>query len=115
MEIDNTITCWPTTPIQRWFFEHDFVMPNRWNVSMLFTINETPDIAILRLAVGQLREKYHSLRLQIRQANGEWIQYLANTDDGEIFHTFDLSTLDSMQQAREMERLGNALHTSFVF
>ena len=41
----------PLTPIQRWFFDHDFADPHHWNQSFVFRCDEPLDLAALELAV----------------------------------------------------------------
>jgi amino acid adenylation domain-containing protein/non-ribosomal peptide synthase protein (TIGR01720 family) len=105
---------WPTTPIQRWFFEHDFAFPTLWNTAMLFKAAEEAAGSLLRLAVEALIRKHHVLRLQFRKHDEQWVQYTAGNDP-DIFQSFDLSDLPYGEQCRELERICNEVQTSFTF
>ena len=66
----------PLTPIQRWFFEQEFVDPHHFNQSVLLEGREALDPAILEEAVERLVVHHDALRLRFRQTSGKegWSQ-----------------------------------------
>jgi amino acid adenylation domain-containing protein/non-ribosomal peptide synthase protein (TIGR01720 family) len=84
------------TPIQHWFFEHDFAEPHHWNQAFLFEIDAALDRERLERAFAALLRHHDALRLRFeRHANGwsqayeapasrvplEWIAFDAVPDD----------------------------------
>jgi non-ribosomal peptide synthase protein (TIGR01720 family) len=105
---------WPTSPIQRWFFDRNFFNPTLWNMATLFKANSAIDLHLLRLAAEQLVHRHVALRLQFLRHKEEWVQRVMEKSD-DIFHSFDLSHLDFAAQRAELARLGTQLQSSFRF
>lgn len=108
-------TSWPTTPIQEWFFEHNFVNPTLWNASMLFQTSTELDVERLQVATKLLFKKHPALNLQFRKRDGGWIQVPADENDEAVFQYFDFSSLDPAEQSRQLQDIGNELQNSFSF
>ena len=53
----------PPTPIQRWFFEHDFTDPHHWNQSFVFRCDAPLDLTALELAVEASARRIEEIHL----------------------------------------------------
>ena len=54
----------PLTPIQHWFFEHDFTRPAHWNQATVLGLGRRIEGRDLRRAVAALAEHHDALRLR---------------------------------------------------
>ncbi|HEV2963308.1 MAG TPA: condensation domain-containing protein, partial [Candidatus Angelobacter sp.] len=106
---------WPTLPNQRSYFDRNVVNPALWNVVILRKVASAANPRLLQLAIEQLIRKHSTLRLQFREFEGEWVQYLADESQSGLFYTFDLSHFDYATQLKELLRIGNQLNSSFRF
>ncbi len=61
------------TPIQKWFFEHDFAVKNHWNQAFLFKVPDGLDVARLQQALRAVVEHHDGLRLRFRREAGIWV------------------------------------------
>lgn len=113
--ITETRKWWPTLPNQRSYFDRNVVNPSLWNAAMLLNVNGAVNPHHLRLATEQLVRQHPTLRLQFRELEGEWIQYLADVNHDDLFYTFDLSHFDHATQLKELLRIGNQLNSSLRF
>jgi amino acid adenylation domain-containing protein/non-ribosomal peptide synthase protein (TIGR01720 family) len=67
----------PLTPIQHWFFEQDFEVPEHWNMALMLKARERLDAALLERAFARLSEHHDALRLRfVREPEG-WRQFVA--------------------------------------
>jgi amino acid adenylation domain-containing protein/non-ribosomal peptide synthase protein (TIGR01720 family) len=79
------------TPIQHWFFGHDFVVPGHWNHAVLLAHAGAFDADVLREALQALLEHHDALRLGYRAEGGRWAQYNAPPGAPVAFEVVDLS------------------------
>ena len=64
----------PFTPIQHWFFEQNFSVPDHWNMAVMLQPSERLDPALLEQAFAHLVQQHDALRLRFsegRQFTGE--------------------------------------------
>ncbi len=72
----------PLTPIQCWFFEQDFAVPEHWNMALMLKARERLDAALLERAFARLSEQHDALRLRfVREPEG-WRQFVAAPESG---------------------------------
>ncbi|HET7287983.1 MAG TPA: condensation domain-containing protein, partial [Pyrinomonadaceae bacterium] len=95
----------PLTPIQYWFFEHDFINPHHWNQALLLEVRQTLDPILLRQAVERLLDHHDALRLRFIREEGGWSQTNADIEAKAPFHAVDLSKLDESQQTAAVEAI----------
>jgi non-ribosomal peptide synthase protein (TIGR01720 family) len=95
----------PLTPIQHWFFEHDFTNPEHWNQALLLEVRQTLDPALIKQAVERLLAHHDALRLRfVRDENG-WSQESVGVPVEVPVSGHDLSALTETQQTVEIERI----------
>jgi amino acid adenylation domain-containing protein/non-ribosomal peptide synthase protein (TIGR01720 family) len=69
----------PLSPIQAWFFDQVFAVPDHWNQAMLLALPDGVDEAALRAAVTAVLEHHDMLRARFVHQGGTWSQSI--TDD----------------------------------
>ncbi len=70
----------PLTPIQRWFFAHDFADAHHWNQSFAFTLTQSVTREQLIAAIGKVLDAHPVFRLRFAHKADGWHQYFATTD-----------------------------------
>jgi non-ribosomal peptide synthase protein (TIGR01720 family) len=95
----------PLTPIQYWFFEHDFIDPHHWNQALLLEVRQTLDPVLIRQAVERLLVHHDALRLRFIREDGGWSQTNADIEAEAPFHGVDLSELNESQQTTAIEAI----------
>lgn len=68
----------PLSPIQAWFFERDFAVPDHWNQAMLLALPDGVDEAALRAAVTAVLDHHDMLRARFVQQGDTWSQSVAD-------------------------------------
>lgn len=81
----------PLTPIQQWFFGHDFANSHHWNQAFLFTLTDRPAQAALRGAVTELVRHHGALQLRFIWNRSGLEQRMPSVWEPEIFSWHDLS------------------------
>jgi non-ribosomal peptide synthase protein (TIGR01720 family) len=71
----------PLTPIQKWFFEQNFINADHWNQARLLELKQDIDPLIIEKALSELVHYHDALRLRFVHENGSWRQF--NSDAGE--------------------------------
>jgi amino acid adenylation domain-containing protein/non-ribosomal peptide synthase protein (TIGR01720 family) len=100
------------TPIQRWFFEHEFAEPHHWNQAMLLEVPPTLDLVLLQRVVQQLLIHHDALRLRfVRSASG-WQQENAFPDEAFSCTKVDLSRVPKAEQTSAIEAAATELQAS---
>ncbi|OLD63512.1 MAG: hypothetical protein AUI47_08965 [Acidobacteria bacterium 13_1_40CM_2_68_5] len=99
----------PLTPIQRWFFEHDFAEPHHFNQAVLLDTRETLDPARLEEAIGRLLEHHDALRMRYRRIDGAWRQWNAPPGAAVPFEAVDLTALPPETRTAAMEQAAAGL------
>jgi amino acid adenylation domain-containing protein/non-ribosomal peptide synthase protein (TIGR01720 family) len=82
----------PLTPIQRWFFEHDFADRHHFNQAILLEPKEDLDAERIEAAIGRLVDHHDALRMRYRRIDGEWRQWNAPPGGAVPFERVDLTS-----------------------
>jgi non-ribosomal peptide synthase protein (TIGR01720 family) len=91
------------TPIQQWFFEHDFASMNHWNQAFLFKVPFGLDIARLQRCLEAIVAHHDALRLRFRKQQGGWQAEPAVTSDPIVLERLDLSIESPESRVRLIE------------
>ncbi len=84
----------PLTPIQHWFFQHNFENVHHWNMSIFLTFAAAVDAQILEKALLAVINHHDVLRLRFRQEEGQWQQSFSPTPESTLnFQQYDLTGL----------------------
>ncbi len=98
----------PFTPIQRWFFEQDFSLPDYWNMALMLETRERLDPNVLERTFTHLLQHHDALRLRfVREPQG-WRQFIAEPnpyDSSSNVRVVDLSGLNENQQQPAMQTI----------
>lgn len=79
----------PLTPIQRWFFRHDFAAPHHWNQSIAFKLTQRVSRAQLTAAIAQVVAAHPVFQLQFERTESGWRQSFASMAAGELEYPGD--------------------------
>jgi amino acid adenylation domain-containing protein/non-ribosomal peptide synthase protein (TIGR01720 family) len=93
----------PLTPIQRWFFDHDFPNPSHWNLAVCLDVIEPLDQSLLNEIIIRILDHHDALRLRFVQNEGCWRQFTDAPNRAASFERIDLAGLTEEAQRREME------------
>lgn len=66
----------PLTPIQRWFFDHDFVDAHHWNQSFVFQLAPGIDDARLAAAFAVVFAAHPAFALGFKKTESGWTQFV---------------------------------------
>jgi amino acid adenylation domain-containing protein/non-ribosomal peptide synthase protein (TIGR01720 family) len=84
------------TPIQRWFFEHDWPRKNHFNQAVLLEPLEELEPALVKKVVEELLQQHDALRMRFRKEEGGWRQEnLDQEDAARIVQWVDLTHVGS--------------------
>ncbi|MEQ8168655.1 MAG: amino acid adenylation domain-containing protein, partial [Candidatus Eremiobacterota bacterium] len=88
----------PLIPVEKWFFEQEFIHLNHFNQSFLFTLKEEGNREIIEKTLDLLVNHHDGLRLRFRQGEGgtddRWIQYYEKPDECSVsLEMVDLSSV----------------------
>ena len=89
----------PLTPIQRWFFEHDFAEAHHFNQAILLEARQALDAARLEEAIALLLRHHDALRMRFKHGPTGWQQTNAGSDDAISFLRVDVSALPEPRSA----------------
>lgn len=97
--VEETITGdVPLTPVQRWFFEQDFSVPDHWNMALLLNTREQLDPGLLEQAVARLVQHHDALRLRFVNTPDGWRQSGEPDANTTIMRVVDLTGADEIEQ-----------------
>jgi len=96
----------PLLPIQKWFFESNFLVGHHWNQSFIV---KTPRLNVEKLqeSIRILVEHHDGFRLRFRKAKGNHIQYYDLETKLENLKVLDIRTVKDKESCKEFE---NKLH-----
>ncbi|MCG7560202.1 non-ribosomal peptide synthetase [Pseudoalteromonas sp. McH1-42] len=80
-------------PIQHWFFEQAFAVPEHWNQAVMLSIDKSVSYAHLCDAVQGLIQCHDALRLSVRE--GEQLHIMEQLDSADVCHAYDFSAKGS--------------------
>jgi amino acid adenylation domain-containing protein/non-ribosomal peptide synthase protein (TIGR01720 family) len=99
----------PLTPIQRWFFERNFIDPHYWNQSLLFEARQALEPALLEMVTRRLLAHHDALRLRFIHEGSRWRQFNSDMEGPATFAHLDLSPLSEAEQKNAVEAAAAAL------
>ncbi|MEW6736657.1 MAG: amino acid adenylation domain-containing protein, partial [Acidobacteriota bacterium] len=102
----------PLTPIQHWFFEKQFPVPQHWNLSVLLQVQQPLIPKLLVKVVQQLLQHHDSLRLRFVQDGREWQQTNIDYDGMSPFIIMDLASISEIAQQHAIELVEAQLQAS---
>lgn len=101
------------TPIQRWFFDHQFANQHHWNQCVLLEITRMTAFNDL-IAVFQALTRHHdALRFSYHRDQGAWIQQCCEPHTNGSITCFDLVGLGEEATNRKIDQLCNEAQTRF--
>jgi amino acid adenylation domain-containing protein/non-ribosomal peptide synthase protein (TIGR01720 family) len=93
----------PLTPIQHDFFARALPDKQHYNQSIMLEAQQEVDASLLKRAVDHLLLWHDSLRARfVRELNG-WRQFVAATEEGQLFLHRDFSGLSEAERSHELE------------
>ena len=93
----------PLAPIQAWFFERDLPQPGHFNQSLLVTMEEPCDLALLERAIAALFAHHDALRLRFERDGAGWRQEHDDRAPAPRFVRCDLSAVPPPMQSAALE------------
>jgi amino acid adenylation domain-containing protein/non-ribosomal peptide synthase protein (TIGR01720 family) len=114
-EQDRVIGPLPLTPIQQWFFEHDFADPHHWNQSVLFWVHQPMDTDLMRKVLWHLLEHHDALRLRFAPGDDGWSQVSMDVEDDVPFAVIDLAHAPPEERAALIEHHCTDLQATLNF
>ena len=93
----------PLTPIQHWFLEQDQPEPHHWNQSIMLTVTERLDSALLETAIAHLLQHHDALRLRFQPGAEGWQQENVGLSDEVPLSLVDLSGMAEQEQTAAIE------------
>ncbi|NEQ47692.1 MAG: amino acid adenylation domain-containing protein [Leptolyngbya sp. SIOISBB] len=102
----------PLTPIQQWFFEHNFENPHYFNQAVYLELPLGSDRDCLDQALQQITSYHDALRLRFERMAAGWQQWYTEASAVEPVTWYDLSSLAEGAQARAMATQAQVLQAS---
>jgi non-ribosomal peptide synthase protein (TIGR01720 family) len=102
----------PLTIAQRWFFETDFIEPNRWNANAMFEVQQRLDPVLVGQVVQRLLVHHDALRSRFVCDESGWRGFIAEPDEVVPVICVDLSGLSDAECAAEMWQIGDDIQGS---
>ncbi|QNI03770.1 non-ribosomal peptide synthase/polyketide synthase [Halomonas sp. SH5A2] len=96
-------------PVQRWFFEQNFVESHHWNQSLMLEAANGVDAAPLRRAIEAVVDHHGALRLRFERVGDSWQQAYGKLAD-DLFEHVDLS--DHADPAQAITQAADAAQRS---
>ena len=95
----------PLTPIQHWFLAQNKLKAHHYNQSVLLTISQELQPALLEKAVAKLLEHHDALRLRFRSVASEYQQINQGLNETVPFTVVDLSSTPKVQQIQDLTKI----------
>lgn len=99
----------PLTPIQTWFFEQAWPVPQHWNQAYLLETPTDVDVRSLEQSVLALTEHHDALRMRYEKHSGGWRQINGAESPASVFVRVDLSRTPVRDRAAALERAAASL------
>lgn len=100
------------TPIQHWFFEHDFIEAHYWNQAIMLETSEKLDAGILERVLQNLLVHHDALRLRFVRDESGWQQFATQPNGEKLLQEHDLSTLAEADRASALKEISASLQAS---
>ncbi len=98
----------PFTPVQRWFVEQNFAVPDYWNMALMLETRERLDPDLLERAFARLFEQHEALRLRFVLEPEGWRQFIVEPDANDKrshVRVVNLSGIEENQQQQMLETI----------
>jgi non-ribosomal peptide synthase protein (TIGR01720 family) len=93
----------PLTPIQRWFFEQEFVDQHHWNQAVLLELPNGGRPALIETVIEHLLSHHDALRSRFNYSDQGWIQHCDELKEKLPVAWVDLSGFTAAERARAIE------------
>lgn len=103
------------TPIQKWFFQHNFFNINFWNQSEIFDIEGEYSEKQFKEYFGEIRLKHDNLRVKFKKEDKKWTAKIRENnliETNEEFSFINLSEIDSKQLQAYSNQIKKKLNES---
>lgn len=97
------------TPIQKWFFEQDFLFPNHWNQAIRLKIRKDLPFSIFKEAFQYLLNVHDSFRLRFFLENNDWRQEFSSSNQELEVNCIELQESEYNEIFNHIEKLQNSL------
>ena len=93
----------PLTPIQRWFFEQEFVNQQHWNQAVLLELPNGGRPALIETVIKHLLAHHDGLRSRFIHSEQGWIQHCDELKEKLPVTWIDLSRMNEAERSRAIE------------
>ncbi len=100
-------------PIQKWFFEQNFTIPEHWNQALLLDVTCELDFEIFESSVKTILFHHDALRTRFVRTGTRWEQSSQDADETATVIRVDLSHLSAPTQEKQIQRTAEDLHCNF--
>lgn len=101
------------TPMQRWFFEQDQPNPHHWNQAVMLSVKPGLE-SVVAAAIDAVLQHHDALRLEFREADGQWRQEIAPPGTGgTAFTCVDLKDIPEAARLRLIREKADEAQSSF--
>lgn len=103
----------PLTPVQHWFFEHDFPNRNHYNHAIVLEMSpELADASLMEKAIEVLIQQHDAFRLRFTEGSQGWQQQIVKREAVVPFASYDLSDVPTTEQEARFDAIANETQTS---
>jgi non-ribosomal peptide synthase protein (TIGR01720 family) len=93
----------PLTPIQKWFFEQEFIDQHHWNQAVLLELSNGGQPALIEAAIKHLLAHHDALRARFDYSDHRWTQYCDELNARTPVTWIDLSGKTQTEQLQTIE------------
>ncbi|HBZ82358.1 non-ribosomal peptide synthase/polyketide synthase [Brevibacillus parabrevis] len=103
----------PLTPIQTWFFASEQPSVHHWNQSLLLTVQQPVDLAVLERTIECLLAHHDALRMRYSRTEQGWTQRIEGLPETIPFRSVDLSAFPTTaEQEMRLEEIASEVQAS---
>jgi non-ribosomal peptide synthase protein (TIGR01720 family) len=104
----------PLTVAQRFFFDQEYLDPNRWNFTTLFEVPSDMDHTLLERVTTHILAHHDALRARFVREESEWRQFIVEPDGKSSFVCIDISKVPEEEQRATIEQASESLHQGLL-
>ncbi len=93
----------PLTPIQKWFFEQEFIDQHHWNQSVLLELPNGGEPALIEAVIKHLLAQHDALRAHFNYSDQGWEQYCDELKERLPVKWVDLSGMSETERLQAIE------------
>ena len=93
----------PLTPIQKWFFEQEFIDQHHWNQAVLLEVRNGGQPALIERVIKKLLAHHDALRSRFNHSEQGWVQHCDDLKDNAPVAWVDLSGFTEAERSRAIE------------